>query len=360
MDGDVERRPLISGGNEGPAATVEAAKFAESWLGGMFKVQAKQAGKQVYNLRANFRNRKKGFHVQVPKRMLFYTVLVFFIAPLVLFFYKENHIHDHDPAYHHVKKSHSEDKVAQHNLKETSDINDNVNNIHHRQPNRTIEHSNNNKLKHHGASHHTPLKQLLAGGMALSNNTTGSGTTTATASYSHTANAAPSQLQKNSENTLSLSSLPTIYLGESPVLSEKAENTTESTNMNENPPDENRSASAEKPDTLLVDGQAFQNQQLPPPQEGIAGDSAQLRSEGQSALVQQSALQQDHPLLEEDGIEPQGQGMTAESNLLQAGAVLDQQQEEVEENPTDVFFSNLNSGSPDPANEIDNAEDANG
>lgn len=50
---------------------------------------------------------KRDFRVQVPKRMLTYTVCVFFVAPLVLFGYFEVHtreIHHHHDQEHDVKE----------------------------------------------------------------------------------------------------------------------------------------------------------------------------------------------------------------------------------------------------------------
>ena len=137
-------------------------------------MKAKEAEKHAYNLRANLKS-KKGFHVQVPKRMLFYTILVFLIGPIVLFLYKENHIHDHDPAYNHVK-GHGDNKDAlQHNPHDTVHNSNNSahhNNGHSQQPNHAMRgHANNNNNlnhnKHHAPGHHAPLSQLLAGGMAL-------------------------------------------------------------------------------------------------------------------------------------------------------------------------------------------------
>lgn len=124
-DEDLEARPLLSGGDASgaeSAATVtagQAAKFADTWMGTMLKVKAKQAGKHIYNLRANMAS-KKGFHVQVPKRMLFYTTLVFLVLPLLLFFREEKHIHHKDGIAHHENKSHDRDfnqnHVSQENL----------------------------------------------------------------------------------------------------------------------------------------------------------------------------------------------------------------------------------------------------
>jgi hypothetical protein len=69
----------------------------------MLKVRAKQAGRHGYNLRANMSS-KKGFQVQVPKRILFYTGLVFLVLPLVLFFREEKHIHNNGDLAQHDDK----------------------------------------------------------------------------------------------------------------------------------------------------------------------------------------------------------------------------------------------------------------
>jgi hypothetical protein len=51
---------------------------------------------------------KRAFKVQVPKRMLYYTILVFLVLPLALFLWKEMHLDNHanhDPATHDLVKS---------------------------------------------------------------------------------------------------------------------------------------------------------------------------------------------------------------------------------------------------------------
>ena len=147
------------------AAAAEAAKFADSWLGTMIKLKAKEARANAYNLRANFKSKKGGgFHVQVPKRMMFYTVLVFLIGPMMLFIYKEGHIHDHDPAYHNVNNNNNLNSHGSTGLDATSEHSNhnNINNIHSNNNNNNGQHKNR-------AGHHAPIQQLLAGGMALDN-----------------------------------------------------------------------------------------------------------------------------------------------------------------------------------------------
>jgi hypothetical protein len=52
---------------------------------------------------------KRAFKVQVPKRMLYYTILVFLVLPLALFLWKEMHLDNHDvhrdPTTHDLVKS---------------------------------------------------------------------------------------------------------------------------------------------------------------------------------------------------------------------------------------------------------------
>jgi hypothetical protein len=49
---------------------------------------------------------KRAFKVQVPKRMLYYTILVFLVLPLALFLWKEMHLDNHGvPATHDLVKS---------------------------------------------------------------------------------------------------------------------------------------------------------------------------------------------------------------------------------------------------------------
>jgi hypothetical protein len=122
VEDHIEMRPLLFGasaseetgtskptsGTSSSPGNNSAQQFADTWLGGYVKLKAKQAEKHVYSLRASLKS-KKGFHVQMPKRMLFYTVLVFFVLPLILFIIEEifiievTHTHDHDPALHTYK-----------------------------------------------------------------------------------------------------------------------------------------------------------------------------------------------------------------------------------------------------------------
>ena len=50
---------------------------------------------------------KRAFKVEVPKRMLYYTILVFLVLPLALFLWKEMHLDNHsrDPATHDLVKA---------------------------------------------------------------------------------------------------------------------------------------------------------------------------------------------------------------------------------------------------------------
>jgi hypothetical protein len=51
---------------------------------------------------------KRAFKVQIPKRMMYYTMMVFLVLPLALFLWKEMHLDNHhrDPATHDLVKSH--------------------------------------------------------------------------------------------------------------------------------------------------------------------------------------------------------------------------------------------------------------
>lgn len=149
-----------SGASVTASSAAEAAKFTDSWLGTMIKLKAKEARANAYNLRANFKS-KKGFQVQVPKRMMFYTALVFLIGPMILFIYKEGHIHDHDPSYHHLKNNNNDNNdknLVSHGSTAIDGALEHGNTIH------------NNGQHKNRAGHHVPLKQLLAGGMAIDQN----------------------------------------------------------------------------------------------------------------------------------------------------------------------------------------------
>jgi len=165
----IEMRPLLSATRSGvgsdltggaSGATTSAAALPhkgsnlDSWFGAMLKLKAKQAKEHTYNLRANFKS-KKGFHVQVPKKMLFYTVLVFLVLPLFLFLYKENHIHDHDPAYL-VNKANG--TTAGHNHSHFY----NLGQVHPSVANHTRI-GNHHLRGHTNNKHHQSLQQLLGG-----------------------------------------------------------------------------------------------------------------------------------------------------------------------------------------------------
>ena len=156
-------RPLLKTNAATPAGSTSpvhsadssARQFADSWLGSMIKLRAKQAEKHAYNLRANLKS-KKGFHVQIPKRMLFYTILIFLVLPLILFMYKENHIHDHDPAYHG-----SEFDLANHSLP------------YHNSPDHPNTRGGPHKKHGGGNGKHNSLQQLLGSGSTATKNNTG-------------------------------------------------------------------------------------------------------------------------------------------------------------------------------------------
>ncbi|CAB9515073.1 expressed unknown protein [Seminavis robusta] len=175
-DHGIEMRPLLFKGgvstinseestsptahNASSPVQISAKQFADSWLGNYVKLKAKQAEKHAYNFKASLKS-KKGFHVQVPKRMLFYTSLVFLFFPLVLFMYKENHIHDNDPAFQAHKRtelhSHGSNWTSNHNhtgvlLRKRQD----------RQGSSNNKNTNNHQVR---GRNHPSLQQLLAGGL---------------------------------------------------------------------------------------------------------------------------------------------------------------------------------------------------
>jgi hypothetical protein len=164
VEDHIEMRPLLFGAatsEEGVAAKPttssaspahhSAQQFADTWLGGYVKLKAKQAEKHVYNLRASLKS-KKGFHVQIPKRMLFYSVLVFLVLPLTLFIIKETHIHDNDPAFH------------MHKFREGGN---DTNRTHYRPEGGPQSNKHSNPIGHPNKrqKYHPSLQQLLAGGL---------------------------------------------------------------------------------------------------------------------------------------------------------------------------------------------------
>jgi len=182
--GHIEMRPLLNtGGAVNTAAGEEMAKFADSFFG---SAVIKDSKKHFFNVRAKVKARvKKGFHVQLPKRTLYAIAMVFLVGPLVLFGYRENHIHDHDPAYHHYtrhgpqngsKADHSHPDVTtgvhERAYDDSNTLHSNNRNKHHHVTNHTARsHHKALPRKFHAADEHAPIQQLLAGGIHLSNNT---------------------------------------------------------------------------------------------------------------------------------------------------------------------------------------------
>jgi hypothetical protein len=101
--GQDEMRPFLSGGatasTSGATGDLHPHGHALPHAKGNFEIYSVRDRRDA--------TAKRAFKVQVPKRMLYYTMTVFLVLPLALFLWKEMHLDNHDqyPATHDLVKS---------------------------------------------------------------------------------------------------------------------------------------------------------------------------------------------------------------------------------------------------------------